>query len=126
MNIESREAVSFSWTDANRIADEVKKLDRLDETRKGCYAIVFLLASATGLRCGALFVLKVDDIDFKAGTVRVDESAEQWTYKIGPCKNAAAYRTVLLADHKGEEVLRMLKQFLGVRIHNPNALVFHS
>jgi hypothetical protein len=37
----------------------------------------------------------------RAGTIRVDESADQRTYKIGPCKNAAAYRTVLLgADGK--------------------------
>ena len=34
MKIESRRAVSFSWADAKRIADAVRKLDGLDETRK--------------------------------------------------------------------------------------------
>ena len=111
MKIESREAVSFSWSQAKRIAAEVHKLD-VDDARKRRYATVFLLAAATGLRCGELFALRVGDIDFKAGTVRVDESADQRTYKIGPCKNAAAYRTVLLADSEGKEALSALKRFL--------------
>src|SRR3984893_8410148 len=34
MKIESRKAVSFSWDDANRIAEAVQKLDGLDDTRK--------------------------------------------------------------------------------------------
>lgn len=59
------------------------------------------------------------------GTVRVDESADQRTYKIGPCKSVAAYRTVLLADSEGREALTMLKRFLKGRC-DPNALVFQS
>ena len=43
---------------------------------------------------------------------RVDESADQRTYIIGPFKNVAAYRTVLLADAEGREALLMLKRFL--------------
>jgi integrase len=125
MKIDSRQAISFSWTDAKRIANALRKLDGLDETRKVCYAMVVLLASATGLRCGELFALRVNDINFKAGTIRVDESVDR-TYAIGPCKNVAAYRTVLLADPEGQEALRMLKQFLSERVHNQNALVFHS
>jgi integrase len=124
MKIESREAISFSWLQTKQIADQVHKLD-VDDTRKKRYATVFLLAAATGLRCGELFALKLNDIDFKAGTIRVDESADQRTYIIGPCKNAAAYRTILLADSEGREVLGILRRFLkGVR--NSNELVFHS
>jgi hypothetical protein len=71
-------------------------------------------------RCGqqrrhgktSLFALRIDDLDFKAGTIRVDESADQRTYIIGPCKNVAAYRTVLMADAEGREALSMLKRFL--------------
>jgi len=55
----------------------------------------------------------------------VDESPDQRTYKIGPCKNAAAYRTVLLADSEGREALAMLRRFLK-GLQNPNALVFRS
>jgi integrase len=67
----------------------------------------------------------VNDINFKAGTVRVDESVDQRTYTMGPCKNAAAYRIVLLADREGKVALRMLKRFLG-GIHVATAFVFHS
>ncbi|MGC2332161.1 MAG: site-specific integrase [Candidatus Acidiferrales bacterium] len=125
MKIESRQSVSFSWSDAKRIARAVKKLDGLDDRRKEIYAMAFLLASATGLRCGELFALRVNDINFKAGTIRVDESVDQRTYTMGPCKNAAAYRRVLLADSEGKVALRMLKRFLG-GIDSATAFVFHS
>lgn len=124
MKIESRESISFSWQDARRIAAQVHKLD-MDDARKARYATVFILAAATGLRCGELFALRLNDIDFKVGTVRVDESADQRTYKIGPCKNVAAYRKVLLADSQGREALAMLKRFLKGR-RDSNELVFHS
>ena len=125
MKIESRNAVSFSWDDTKRIAKAVRKLEGLDQSRKDSYAMAFILASATGLRCGELFALRVNDINFQAGTIRVDESVDQRTYTMGPCKNATAYRTVLLADREGKEALRMLKKFLGgIRI--ATAFVFHS
>jgi len=124
MKIESREAISFSWLQTKQIAEQVHELD-VDDTRKERYDTLFLVASATGLRCGELFALKLNDIDFKAGTVRVDESADQRTYILGPCKNAAAYRTILLADSEGREVLGILRRFLkGAR--KSNDLVFHS
>jgi integrase len=126
MKIQSRKAVSFSWEDSKRIAVAVRGLEGLDETRKNTYATLFLLASASGLRCAELFALKIDDLDFGAGTVRVDESADQRTYTIGPRKNAAAYRTVVLADAEGREALTALRKFLGDNPFDPNTLVFHS
>jgi integrase len=89
--------LSFSWQHVNQIVGQVRKMD-LEEPRKEQYVAVFLLAAATRLRCGELFALRGNDIDFKAGTILVDESADQQTYQLGPSKNAAAYRTVLLAD----------------------------
>jgi integrase len=111
MKIESRGAVSFTWSQAKQIADEVYKLD-VDDVLKERYATVFILAAASGLRCAELFALRINDLDFKAGTIRVDESADQRTYIIGPCKNMAAYRTVVLADVEGQEALLKLKRFL--------------
>jgi len=111
MKIESRGALSFSWSQAKQIAGEVYKLD-VDDVLKERYATLFILASASGLRCAELFALRINDQDFKAGTIRVDESADQRTYILGPCKNVAAYRTVLLADAEGREALLMLKRFL--------------
>jgi integrase len=127
MKIESRETVSFSWEQAKQIAERIFKLDNLlDDARRDRYASVFLLASASGLRCGELFALRMNDLDFKASTIRIDESVEAATGRIGPCKNAAAYRTVVLADRVGQEALRTLKRFIGNRFQNPNALVFPS
>jgi integrase len=124
MKIESREAISFSWLQAKEIVEQVHKL-RVGDARKERYATVFILAAATGLRCGELFALRLNDIDFKAGTIRVDESADQRTYKIGPCKNVAAYRTVLLADSEGKEALSVLKRFLNGP-QSSSSLVFRS
>ena len=96
MKIESRTAVSFSWQQAKKIAQRCHGLE-ISTSRKEQYAVLFILASASGLRCSELFALKVDDVDFKAGSIRVDESSDQRSKgKLGPCKNAAAYRTVLL------------------------------
>jgi integrase len=126
MKIDSREAVSFSWQQAKQIAGQVRRLDGLDDAVKERDAMAFILAAASGLRAGELFALRVDDIDFRANTIRVDESVNQWTGRIGPCKNAAAYRAVLLADSEGKEAVRMLRGFVGARIQNPQALVFPS
>jgi len=126
MKINGREAVSFSWQQSLSIAEQVRKLDGLEDAVKERDAMAFTLASASGLRCGELFALRVKDLDFKAHTIRVDESVNPCTGDIGPCKNAAAYRTILLADAEGKEAMEMLKDFLGSRIENPNALVFAS
>ena len=69
--------------------------------------------------------VRLKNVDFNAGTIRVDESAHLRTCKIGPCKNAAPYRTVLLADFQDKEALPMLKRFLKGN-QNPSALVFRS
>ncbi|HEX2711312.1 MAG TPA: tyrosine-type recombinase/integrase, partial [Candidatus Acidoferrales bacterium] len=82
------------------------------------------LESASGLRPGELLALRVNDIDFSASTVRVDEALPR-KGEIGPCKNAAAYRTVLLRDVEGQKAMRELKCFLGEET-DPDALVFRT
>jgi integrase len=73
-----------------------------------------------------LFALKMNDVDFKADSIRVDESSDQRCEgKLGPCKNAAAYRTVLLIDREGSEALRVLKRFVKKDL-TPSGLIFHS
>ena len=122
--IECRKAVSFSWSEANRIVDAVHQLP-LPEDRKIRYSVLFLLAAASGLRCSELFALRMDDVDFKEGTIEVDESLDR-TFVIDQCKNAAAYRAVLLRDREGEAAMRALKAFVGNRLENPHELVFQS
>jgi integrase len=124
MKRKSREAVSLSWAEAKRIAKWVR-VSNLDDRRKEQYSALFLLASASGLRFGELAALKMNDLDFKARTIRVDESSDQRNKgDVGPCKNIAAYRTVLLADNEGREALNALKQF--VDRFRPDGLVFQS
>jgi integrase len=127
MKIAEREEFSFSWHQSLSIAAEVRKLD-LDGCRKEQYAILPVLISASGLRCSELFALKVNDLNFKAGTIRVDKSSDQRTKgKIGPCKNVAAYRTILLHDAEGKKALEMLRQFVMTYSQpNPDGLIFRS
>jgi len=126
MKIQSRQKISFSWEQAVKIAEYVRKTDGLGDARREQYAVLFLLAAASGLRCGELLALKVNDIDFAASTIRVEESSDQRSGgKIGPCKNVTAYRTVLLLDPEGKVAMRELKRFIGAD-SSPNALVFHS
>jgi integrase len=124
MKTESRGAVSFAWSQARQIVSEVYKLD-VDDVLKERYATVFILAAASALRCAELSALRINDLDFKAGTIHVDESGDQRTYILGPCKNVAAYRTILLADTEGREALLMLKRFLKGP-QTQTSLVFRS
>jgi integrase len=124
MKIRSRRNVSFSWAQAKRITSRIRSLDGLGDARREQYSTLFLLAAASGLRSSELFALRVNDVDFKAGTVRVDESSDQRNNgTIGPCKNAAAYRSVLLQDREGKESMRKLKHLLKGRL-NAEALVW--
>ena len=53
-------------------------------------------------------------------TIRVDESVDR-AGVIGPCKNVAAYRTVVLADSEGLTAMKALRRFA-----KNDGLVFHS
>lgn len=125
MRIHSRQNVSFSWAQTVRIAEHVRSMDSLGEARREQYAALFLIAAASGLRPSELLALRVNDIDFKASVIRVDESSDQRSNgKIGPCKNAAAYRTVVLRDAEGQKAMRTLKRFLRASL--PHELLFRS
>jgi len=126
MKIHSRRKVSFSWAQAKQVAEHIGKMETLGMARREQYITLFLLAAGSGLRSSELFALRVNDLDFSAGTVRVEESSDQRSAgKIGPCKNVTAYRTVLLRDPEGRAAMRRLKRFLGTAT-NSDALVFHT
>jgi integrase len=126
MKLDSRRRVSRSWPEAVRIAEHIRSMDGLGDYRRAQYSTAILLASAAGLRCSELLALKIDDIDFVASTIRVEESSDQrGAGKVGLCKNPTAYRTVLLRDPEGIEAMRELKRFVGTAT-DPTALVFHS
>jgi integrase len=126
MRINGRRRVSFSWAQAESIADHVGKTDKLGETRRTQYSTLFLLAAASGLRTSELLALRVNDIDLSANTVRVEESSDQRDQgKIGPCKNATAYRTVLLGDLEGQTAMCKLRDLLE-GVSDSRSLIFHS
>jgi integrase len=128
IKMKSRNKVSFSWQQAKQIAAQVQKLERLGQARKDQYAMLFILASAADTRCSELFALKPNDVDFKADTIRVDESSDQRTKgTIGECKNVAAYRTIVMHDPEGREALRLLKKYMKKYPQpDPNGLIFRS
>jgi integrase len=128
MQIDSRDKVSFSWAEAERIAEQVSKIDTLGEARRDQYTTLLLLAAGSGLRSGEILALRVNDLDFGASTIRVDESSDQRNGgKIGPCKNVTAYRTVHLGDAEGMKAMARLKRFLELcPAPGPDALVFRS
>ena len=89
------------------------------------YAMVILLVAASGLRAIEVLALRGNDIDFKAGTIRVDESSDQRSNgALGPCKNAAAYSTIVFADIEGLKTMQALRRFLRSSV--PDELVFRS
>lgn len=118
MRIESRENVSYSWEQALQIVEQIKTMDTLGAARREQYSTLFLLAAASGLRIGELLALRKDDIG--ENTIRVDESVDR-AGVIGPCKNVAAYRTVVLADLEGRTAMKKLRHFA-----EQDGLVFHS
>jgi len=118
MRIDSRENVSYSWEQTLQIVEQIKTMDTLGTARREQYSTLFLLAAASGLRIGELLALRKDDIG--ENTIRVDESVDR-AGVIGPCKNVAAYRTVVLADSEGRTAMRTLRHFA-----EHDGLVFHS
>lgn len=102
------------------------KWQRLAKRAGERYSTLFLLAAASGLGSSELLALRANDVDFGAKTVRAEESSDQrGRGEIGPCKNATAYRTVLLCDPGGQKAMQRLARFLGIVTHS-RSLIFHS
>ena len=111
MKINSRKKASYSWDQTLRIVEHVQTMETIGQARREQYSTLFLVAAASGLRIGELLALRNDDIDFEQSTIRVDESVDRGGI-IGPCKNVAAYRTVVMADKEGQHAMLSLKQFV--------------
>jgi integrase len=126
MRIEKKTKQSFTWEQAESVVEQIKALDSLGDARKQQYSTLVLLASASGLRISELLALRVNDFDFSKSTLRVDESSDQKSGgKIGPCKNAAAYRTVYMLDREGKRAMAKAKEFIPLNAKAAD-LVFRS
>lgn len=127
MQIKSREKVSLSWPEAEQIAKHVGILPGLGQSRRDQYSTLILLAAGSGLRTGELLALRVKDIDFARSTIRVEQSSDQRNSgKIGPCKNATAYRTVFLGDSEARKAMLQLRRFISLYAAPADALVFRT
>jgi len=126
MRIGKKAKASFTWEQAEAVVAEMKVLDNLGDARKRQFSTLVLLASASGLRISELLGLRVNDFDFRKSTVRVDESSDQKSGgKIGPCKNAAAYRTVYMLDAEGKKAMEAAQGLIPANA-KPSDLVFRS
>lgn len=125
--INSRKRVSFAWAEAIEIVGHIQSMDSLGDSRREQYSTSILLDSASGLRGSELFALRVNDIDFKARTIRVKEASDQRSGgKVDACKNVAGYRTVHLGDAEGHAALERLKAYLVLNPTPSDGLIFHS
>jgi integrase len=122
MKLASRRKNCFSWEHAQKAAVHIRTLEHIGDRREK-FATMVAVDSASGLRWEELAALRMNDLDFKASTIRVDEALDR-LQKIGPCKNAMAYRTVHLLDHEGKQAMRVLKAYVGKRIQQSEELVF--
>jgi integrase len=118
MRMDSPENVSYSWEQTLQIVGQIKTMASLGTARREQYSTLFLIAAASGLRIGELLALRKNDIG--ENTIRVDESVDR-AGTIGPCKNVAAYRTVVLADSEGRTAMKTLRHSA-----KHDVLVFHS
>jgi integrase len=83
----------------------------------GQYRVLFTLAAETGMRCGELYGLRVEDIDFERNVVRVRRS--MWNGKPQTPKTSNSYRSVDVQPY----VTEMLRGHLTGRT---SGLVFMS
>jgi integrase len=124
MELASRRKNCFSWEHAQKASAHIRRnRSRKIGDRGEKFATLVTVDSASGLRWEEVAALRMNDLDFKASTIRVDEALDR-EQKIGPCKNVMAYRTVHLLDREGKQAMRMLKAFVGKRLQQSEELVF--
>ena len=124
MQLASRRKNCFSWKHAQKAAAHIRtSRDRKIGDRGEKFATLVTVTSGAGLRWEEVAALRMNDLDFKASAIRVDEALDR-QQKIGPCKNVMAYRTVLLLDREGKQAMRVLKAFVGNRLPQSEELVF--
>lgn len=124
MQFRKRNAPSFTWEQAQHLAAQVHKIAGIKDANKQRYETLILFLSASALRFSEASALRINDIDFQASTIRVDEGACSMTGDVREPKNIRAYRTVVLLDKPGKQAMRKLKALCSGR--NPNEFVFAS
>jgi integrase len=86
-----------------------EEINRIVDAAPGQYKMLFRLAGFTGLRCGELCGLRVEDVKLGDGVVEVHRSV--WNGVEGRTKTKAGRRTVFLDS----VTLEMLRAYVGTR-----------
>ena len=86
-----------------------EEINRIVDAAPGQYKMLFRLAGFTGLRCGELCGLRVEDVKPAEGVVEVRRSV--WNGVEGKTKTKAGKRTVFLDS----VTLEMLRSYIGTR-----------
>ncbi len=82
------------------------------------YSTMFGVAAMTGMRCGEIFGLKVEDLDFRARVIYVRRSV--WYGKLQAPKSSASVRTLPMP----EPLAQRLEAYLRTWRPNPERLLF--
>lgn len=85
------------------------EVQRIVDTAEGKYKMLFHLAGYTGMRCGELCALRVEDVKLEHGVIEVTRSV--WHGIEGPTKTKAGRRVVYLDS----VTVQMLLEYLGGR-----------
>ncbi len=85
------------------------EIKRIVEMAKGKYKVLFQLAGHTGMRCGELCALLVEDVKLERGVIEVTRTV--WNGIDGPTKTKAGKRVIYLDS----ESLEMLRAYIGER-----------
>lgn len=88
----------------------VAQVEAMARVMPPCVRMAITVLAGSGLRIGELLGLKVSDVDFKAGAIRVERQRLQ-SGKVGPPKTAMSRRTVPV----GEVVTDVLLTHLAAR-----------
>jgi integrase len=85
------------------------EIKRIVDGADGQYKVLFHLAGHTGMRCGELCALRVEDLKLDYGVIEVKRSV--WNGIEGPTKTRAGKRVVYLDS----VTIQMLREHLGAR-----------
>jgi len=85
------------------------EIKRIVDAAEGKYKVLFHLAGHTGMRCGELCALRVEDLKLEHGVIEVSRSV--WNGIEGPTKTKAGKRVIYLDS----ETIKMLRAYIGGR-----------
>lgn len=113
----------------HRALTEQEQIDFMQEARESYYYGIFAIMLCTGMRNGEARALTWQDIDFKAGVIRINKTAtftKAGALTIGTTKTAAGTREIPMTEKAREILLRQREKMQNVFSINRQDRVFNS